>query len=112
MGTHRLEKTLRSLGWNVSVSFRKGLWACGMAATLRRGDSVVWLMAGERPRDGRTRWQVLDDAERDLREHETFVRWIEKKDGAEGSKSLLGMPCRFGSVSELGVALAAWGMCK
>ena len=107
---HKLEKTLRSLGWKVSVSFRKDLWACGMKATLRQGNSVIYLFAGERPRDNRTRWQVLNTAEYDILHNMIYVRWFRNVDGEEGSKPVFDVPQECKSVEEFGVQLTLHGL--
>ena len=107
---HKLEKTLRSLGWRVSVSFRKDLWACGMEATLRQGNFVIYLFAGERPRDNRTRWQVLNTAERDILHNTTYVRWFKNIDGEEGSRCVFDVPQECKSVEEFGVQLTLYGL--
>ena len=107
---HRLEKILRSLGWKVSVSFRKDLWACGMKAILRQADSVIYLFAGERPRDNQTRWQVLNRAERDILHNTIFVRWYRHVDGEEESRRIFDVPQECKSVEEFGVQLTLYGL--
>lgn len=107
---YKLEKILRSLGWRVSVSFRKDLWACGMEATLRQGNSVIYLFAGERPRDNRTRWQVLNTAERDILHNMTYVRWYRYVDGEQVSICVSDVPQECKSVEEFGVQLTLCGL--
>ena len=116
MKKNELEEILESLGWNVKVvQYGANYWATGMRASIRIGGSIIYLFAGERPAAtrlyARSRREILNAAENDILHTITFKRLIEEDTKTGRTKSVPGIARMFSSVAELGIQLAAMGLC-
>lgn len=102
---------LESFGWTVEILRDAKYWVTGMRASIRIGGSVIYLFAGERADDTRSRREILAAAENDVLHTITYKRLIEEDTKTGRTKIIPGIARTFSSVAELGIQLAVMGLC-